>query len=328
MEELLTPARGAAVVADLQTRFDRLDVPYKTVNGTPIEAAILVPRTLASATEAQSAPVLAHFHGGGLVLGTNPEPFFLADWVRDLAHSTPAIFISAAYRLIPEAKATDSLDDVADFWVWVHRHLLLAIRSRWPHLTPDLDRIAAIGESAGGYLALQSAFLYGATAQPRAVVASYPAIYPDIAAYNPRPQVPDPKLDAVVEDYLASIPPGTVQTSAPFPQKGQLSMATTRNGSKRRILGEDPEGRLTLAYALERVREAGTLPPIWIIQGSDDTVVAPAATDAVVEGLRKALPDVVVKYTVRPGEHGFDVVSQLDDDWVADGVEFVKGFWV
>ena len=27
-----------------------------------------------------TAPVLVNFHGGALLMGTNPEPFFLADW--------------------------------------------------------------------------------------------------------------------------------------------------------------------------------------------------------------------------------------------------------
>lgn len=73
----VSPERGQQVTLDLQTRFDRIDVAYKTVNNTPIETAIFVPKTLSSAT---TAPVLVHFHGGALITGTFPEPFFLTDW--------------------------------------------------------------------------------------------------------------------------------------------------------------------------------------------------------------------------------------------------------
>lgn len=62
----------------LVSKFDRLDVPYKEVNGNPIEAAILIPKSLSS--NGKPVPILADIHGGGLVMGTNPEPGFLARW--------------------------------------------------------------------------------------------------------------------------------------------------------------------------------------------------------------------------------------------------------
>lgn len=60
------------------SKFERLDVAYKTVNKTPVEAAILIPKSLAS--DAKSVPILVDIHGGGLVMGANPEPGFLARW--------------------------------------------------------------------------------------------------------------------------------------------------------------------------------------------------------------------------------------------------------
>jgi acetyl esterase/lipase len=67
--------RSLQVLADLRARFDRIDIPYKTVYNTPITAAIFVPKTIPVAWPT-TAPVLAHFHGGALLMGTNPRTLF------------------------------------------------------------------------------------------------------------------------------------------------------------------------------------------------------------------------------------------------------------
>lgn len=84
-----TLERRIAVLADLSTRFDRISVPYKSVNDTPIEAAIFVPKAISSSTETEQVPVLVHFHGGALIMGANPEPYFLADWFVTLHSPHP-----------------------------------------------------------------------------------------------------------------------------------------------------------------------------------------------------------------------------------------------
>ena len=81
---LIPPERGPQVLGDLEARFDRIVVTYKTVHNTALEAFIFVPKTI-SATDATTAPVLVHFHGGALILGTAPEPFFLTDWFAPLS---------------------------------------------------------------------------------------------------------------------------------------------------------------------------------------------------------------------------------------------------
>lgn len=66
------------IKALLVAKFDRLDVPYKHVNGKSIDTAILIPKSISSI--GKPAPILVDIHGGGLVMGTNPEPGFLARW--------------------------------------------------------------------------------------------------------------------------------------------------------------------------------------------------------------------------------------------------------
>ena len=65
-------------MATLFPRFERVDTIYKTLNGTPFPTAVLVPKTLKSVQK--TCPLLVHFHGGGLFMGTNLEPRFLSLW--------------------------------------------------------------------------------------------------------------------------------------------------------------------------------------------------------------------------------------------------------
>ncbi len=61
-------------------RFERVHFVYKTLNDTDFEAAVLVPKALASSATKTLSPLLAHFHGGSLMTGRILEPFFLSLW--------------------------------------------------------------------------------------------------------------------------------------------------------------------------------------------------------------------------------------------------------
>lgn len=64
---------------------------------------------------------------------------------------------------------------------------------------------------------------------------------------------------------------------------------------------------------------------MWVVQGEEDALVMKGAADELVEVLRREGPRAEVKHTVREGDHGFDAVSSLQDESVAEGVEFIKG---
>ena len=96
--------------------------------------------------------------------------------------------ISIDYRLAPQAKLPQIVKDLEDAYRWV--------RADGPTLFRiDPDRIAVVGHSAGGYLALMAGFVL--KPRPKAVVPFYG--YGDIAAewysrpdpfYNQQPAVP------------------------------------------------------------------------------------------------------------------------------------------
>ena len=45
------------------------------------------------------------------------------------------------------------------------------------------------------------------------------------------------------------------------------------------------------------------------------------------EKLRRVLPDVPVLLSLQPGDHGFEVMHTVEDEWVQEGFEFVRKYW-
>jgi acetyl esterase/lipase len=106
-------------------------------------------------------PAILWIHGGALVMGSrwglNPlqaEKYLNAGY----------IIISIDYRLAPQVKLQQIIEDLKDAYQWV--------RTEGPKLFQiDPDRIAVVGHSAGGYLALMAGFVLKPS--PRAVVSFY-----------------------------------------------------------------------------------------------------------------------------------------------------------
>jgi acetyl esterase/lipase len=93
-------------------------------------------------TSDSAQPGLVYFHGGGLVLGSNHSFEPLA---RELASASAATVVAVDYRLAPESPPPAQFDDAyaATEWVWRNAG----------DLGVDADRLAVIGDSAGGSLA-------------------------------------------------------------------------------------------------------------------------------------------------------------------------------
>ncbi|AGK52382.1 alpha/beta hydrolase [Bacillus sp. 1NLA3E] len=118
-------------------------------------------------TKQDYAPVIVYIHGGGLLWGSREEiPKEMVKLYTDNGFS----LFSINYRLAPETKLPDILEDVEDALTW--------IESEGPkHFSIDPKRIAVVGSSAGGYLALCTGTFKN---KPRAIVSFYG--YGDITA--------------------------------------------------------------------------------------------------------------------------------------------------
>lgn len=84
-------------------------------------------------------PLLLHMHGGGFMM-TDPGWMPLLQGIATDCH---CVVVSVDYRLAPETRYSDALEDNYAALQWVHAHAA--------ELGIDRSRIAVGGESAGGY---------------------------------------------------------------------------------------------------------------------------------------------------------------------------------
>lgn len=185
----------------------------------------------------------------------------------ELAENHNAVIISPSYRLMPEANGADILDDLKDFWAWVHKDLVSLVKSKWSHITINLDKIAVWGESAGGYLSLQSAFLFP-EANIKAVMPQYCCMYTDLVEYQ-NGAVDDPEARALLDKFVAVLKPGSIRVSSPFPENLNLVLAINKTRRHLEFFGSDE--RLSLGHALQ---VAEKIPPIWVMQGTEDRLMS------------------------------------------------------
>ncbi len=87
-------------------------------------------------------PVIVHFHGGGWTLGALDQ----SDWLcSQVALGVGAVVVSVDYRLAPTHRFPTAVVDSVDAVLWVAEHA--------SDLGVDRDRLAVMGDSAGGNLA-------------------------------------------------------------------------------------------------------------------------------------------------------------------------------
>lgn len=101
-----------------------------------------IPVRIYCPTNDSGGPVLIYLHGGGLVMGSNHSFEPLA---RELASASAATVVAVDYRLAPEAPPPAQFEDAYGATEWVSRNA--------GELGVDVDRLAVIGDSAGGSLA-------------------------------------------------------------------------------------------------------------------------------------------------------------------------------
>ncbi|MBD7908606.1 alpha/beta hydrolase [Sporosarcina gallistercoris] len=111
-------------------------------------------------TDRANAPVILYIHGGGFIWGDRND---LSEDLRKLYTEAGFALFSIDYRLAPESHLKDILDDVQDALQW------LALEGR-EQFSVNVDEIAVIGSSAGGFLALCTGTL---PVKPKAIVSFY-----------------------------------------------------------------------------------------------------------------------------------------------------------
>jgi acetyl esterase/lipase len=116
--------------------------PYKRAGGVSIDADIYRVNTW------DRRPVVVWIHGGALINGHRD---WVPDWLLNACSEVGFIVVSVDYRLAPETKLPEIVSDIEDMFGWLRD-------SRSRPFSADPERIAVVGESAGGYLALTAGF--------------------------------------------------------------------------------------------------------------------------------------------------------------------------
>jgi acetyl esterase/lipase len=206
-------------------------------------------------------PAIVEIYGGAWRSGT-PAQAALFD--RHMAAQGYVVF-AIDYRHVPRFRFPAQLEDV--------RTALAFVREHAAEYEADASRVALLGRSAGGHLALLAAYEPGPL-RVRGVVAYYPPI--DLAEGYADPPRPDP-ID--VRSVL------------------------------RAFLGGPPEAFPDLYRAASPIHHVRPgLPPTLVLQGSRDHLVIPRFARALDEKLRSA-GNASVLLEVPWSEHAYDGVS-------------------
>ncbi len=149
-------------------------VTYATLGGEKMKADLYLPDNAAAAS---AAPLVVSIHGGGFVLGSRGRTPYTS-WLADHGYAV----LDVDYRLstATEHRWNTEDADAACAMTWATAH---ADAYHW-----DLNRVATLGDSAGGNLAINVAYKINAgTMKPscgtaaelprvKAVIASFPAV--------------------------------------------------------------------------------------------------------------------------------------------------------
>jgi len=215
-------------------------------------------------------PAILHTHGGGYIAGRARNE---VGSLQKLAKTLDCVIVSVEYRLAPETRYTGSIEDTYAGLKWLHAEAAA--------LGVDRDRIALLGESAGGGHAARLAI----TARDRAEVpvAAQILIYP------------------MLDDRTGS----TVKMPGRIGTLGWNAEANVFGW--RSFLGMAPGGAgVPSAGVPARVRNLAGLPPAFIGVGGIDLFVSEDVDYA--RRLNEA--GVPTELLVVPGAyHGFDIIA-------------------
>jgi hypothetical protein len=307
------------------SKFSITTTPYKTINAQEILVHVFIPKHLKTGT----APLIVRFHGGFLVTGAALFPDFTAQWALDYTLQHNAIWVSPDYRLLPESKGLDILEDIRDFWTWVQDSLPAYLKSIGSDLAVDYGKVLVYGESAGGYLAVQSAPTQSKLV--KAVISAFPMIELDAPWYSQKvpgkspfhaPDIPQSVLDG----HLASLPKGAIATVGYPPERIPLALFAIQQGIYTEWLGQEDE--LYPLRVLEKMEGNEEMPFLFAFHGTDDTAVPDEGTRKLVKVWGEKFGVEKVHGSFQKGDHGFDGGEKLEAGWLQDGLKGVTSAWL
>jgi acetyl esterase/lipase len=230
---------------------------YKTAGDCAIKADVIRPSTR------DRLPVAVWIHGGALIMG---DRHGIDRTLLDELINAGYVVVSIDYRLAPETRLPEILDDVRDAFAW--------IRSEGPKtFGARTERIAVLGGSAGGYLTLCTGFLV--EPKPVALVSFWG--YGDIAGdWYARPDAFYLRQPLVAEDEArGAVGQAAISEPPPGNRRGRFYLYCRQNGLwPREVAGLDPAVEPRAFDRFCPVRNVSPqYPPTLLIHGTNDTDV-------------------------------------------------------
>lgn len=197
----LTPAQAKAAyeLGANVLEVPRADLPRVQDFTLPARDGHAMPARLYAPSSNTALPVLLYLHGGGFVVGSIASHDLLC---RELARLSGCMVVSLDYRLAPEHRFPQAVEDAWNALSWLAAH--------GASLGADTARIAIGGDSAGGTLSAVCALMARDAGLPLALqLLFYPgcAPQPDSGSHTRYARgliLERPLLDFFMQNYLRS----------------------------------------------------------------------------------------------------------------------------
>lgn len=163
------------------------EIIYKRINECDL-------RAIYHPVEEANKPLLLYIHGGGLIWGSPSD--LLRSQIK-IYNEAGYNVLSIAYRLAPETKIPEIVEDVQDAFTWV-------LEEGIKNYSYNSEKVAVIGCSAGGYLALMTGTF---NIKPQAIISFYG--YGDIIGdwyqepsehFNSFPSIKKPLVERLIKE--------------------------------------------------------------------------------------------------------------------------------
>jgi len=288
-------AHGAEMLQNNEFKYSKRTYTYKTVGNLEIKADVY------RHPSKEPRPAIMYIHGGALIGGTSTGAPPQAQLNRYMKAGYNVVSIN--YRLAPETKLAAIIEDIEDAYAWT--------RAKGPKLLNiDPDRIAVMGNSAGGYLTLMAGFRFNP--RPKALVSFYG--YGDITgAWYSKPSPFYNQQPSVSENEAFKAVRGPAISESLSPERGNFDLYCRQRGLwPNQVTGHDPEKERDWFFRYEPRRNVTqAYPPTMLLHGEKDTDVPFEQSVLMAEALNNN--KVYYEFVSQPDwEHGFDFGSKED----------------
>ncbi|APC49188.1 hypothetical protein BME96_13710 [Virgibacillus halodenitrificans] len=268
---------------------------YKTVENCEIKGEL-------HPTSEQYAPLLVYIHGGGLIWGTKSD---MNKKQIQMYNEAGFHVFSVDYRLAPETKLPCIKEDIEDLLIWLYKKAPFDF---------NREKIAVIGSSAGGYLALLSGTF---EVRPKAIVSFYG--YGDITGdWYRNPSLHYTKMTSVPEMLAKQLIRNEVISSSPIQKRYAIYLYCRQQGKWLDYVAGMETSKLDIYCPIKNIDN--DFPETLLLHGDADEDVPYEESIKMARMLDEAnVPNKLI--TIPGGKHSFDM--EMENQVAVQAIESV-----